>query len=212
MNPEPLIFPRGVRFVRPGEIPNGAPADAEERVAAAQDVVLTTGFVRRELSDTSRGYLAIFEANVHAPQLWQTFAGLVAALLPSVAAPIVGVAREEPELGDYTTRDAALGVLEPYADWLVNDGFLEFGCIFQEAGRTEEVFIPAPKFVRVWTNRPEVAERTLIQFGIPTVPNLLFADHFPLVRNTLPNERGEASWHAVMEALRPQLHALPEPW
>jgi hypothetical protein len=71
----------------------------------------------------------------------------------------------------YTTREAALAVLEPYREPFRHDGFLEFGIIFQLHGHTEEVFVTNVKFIRIWTNlsdkvvavlrRPSTAARTL---------------------------------------------------
>lgn len=208
--PEPLIFPRGVRYPRLDEIPGGAPSDAAARVAEAARTPVTTGFVRIERAD-ARGYTAVVEANVHASSLWTVFVALVNELLPEAAAPIVGVIDEDAVLGDYTRRDAAVGVLAPYADILVHDGFLEFGCMFQRAGRTEEVFVPSAKFLRIWTNHPERAERVLLGHGIPHVPGLRLVDEFPLVREAQPYGGSETGWYPVVEELREKLHALPEP-
>ncbi len=76
--------------------------------------------------------------------------------------------------------------LAPYADSLVHDGFLEFGCICQRAGRTEEVVVPSAKCVRIWTARPERAIAVFERRGIPHVPDLRFVDEFPLVREAQP--------------------------
>ena len=210
MHPEPLIFPRGVRFPRLDEIPGGAPSDAAARVAEAHRNPITTGFVRIDRPN-ARGYTAVVEANVHASNLWTVFVDLVNELLPDAAAPIVGMIDEDPELGDCTRRDAALSVLAPYADHLVHDGFLEFGCMFQRAGRTEEVFVPSAKFLRVWTNQPERAEQVLVRHGIPHVPGLRFIDEFPLIREPLPYGGSDSGSYDVAEELRERLHALPEP-
>ena len=192
------------------EIPGGALSNAAARIAEAQRTPITTGYVRKDL-DGREGYAAVIEANVHAPRLWRTFEVLVSALLPAVAAPIVGVFREEPVLGDYTTRDAALAALQPYADALTHDGFLEFGCIFQHAGRTDEVFVPSAKFIRIWTNAPDQAEDVLRSEGIPLMPDLRFVDEFPLVREAQPFDGQQSGWYAVVESLRGQFRQLPDP-
>src|SRR5688572_16811171 len=107
MRPEALIFPRGVRYPRIDEIPGGAPSDAAARIREAQHTPITTGFVRIDRPD-AQDYTAVVEANVHASNLWAVFADLVTELLPEAAAPIVGVIDDEPELGAYTRRDAAI--------------------------------------------------------------------------------------------------------
>lgn len=206
--PEPLIFPRGIRFPRLDEIPDGAPGDAEARMAAALIAKITPGY-KIHMGPANRGYTAVIEANVHAPQLWEVFVALCHALLPAGASPIVGQIDEQPILGDYTTREAAIDVLEPYADALANDGFLEFGCMFQLLGRTEEVFVPSAKFLRIWTNKPEVATRTLESHGIHHVPDMKFIDEFPLVREVQPFGYHKMGFEAVLEELGPKLHELP---
>lgn len=210
MHPEPLIFPRGVRYPRIDEIPGGAPSNAAARVAEAHRTPITTGFVRVDRPG-AEGYSTVVEANVHASTLWTIFADLVNELLPEAAAPIVGIIDEDPELGAYTRRAAALDVLAPYADLLVHDGFLEFGCMFQRAGRTEEVFVPSAKFLRIWTNHPERAERVLARHGVPHVPALRFIDEFPLVREAQPYGGTDSGWYPVVEELREKFRALPEP-
>src|SRR5262245_8078294 len=146
LRPEPLIFPQGVRFCRPEELPQGL-EDEERRIAEAR---LTTGY--RVHDSTKDAFLAFFEANVHAPEIWDVFGDLVRSLLPEIAAPIVGVKDDDPILGPYTDRDRALAAFEPFADSLQHDGLLEFGMIFQNQGRTEEVFVKAAKYLQIWTN------------------------------------------------------------
>ena len=209
MGPEPLILPRGVRLVRPDEIPDGAPGDWAPHVEEAHRTSITTGYTRRDV--TGEEFVAVIEANVHAPDLWRVFAALVDALLPAAAAPIAGMKDEDPILGDYTTRQAALRVLEHYQDPLVHDGFLEFGCIYQRGGLTEEVFVMAPKFMRIWTNRPERAQEVLEAHGIVQVRALRFVDEFPHVSEAQPYKGESSGWAVVLEELGIELFILPPP-
>lgn len=203
MNPEPLIFPAGVRFPREDEFPAGHESD-RERIARAR---ITTGYVRR--NHAGQGFRAFFEANVHAPRLWDAFRTLAEALLPDVAAPIVGVTDEDPILGPYTSRAAALAALEPHAHALQHDGFLEFGLIFQTAGVTEEVFVRSAKYLQVWTNHPDRSEEAFARIGLPEVPELQFIDQYPLVSESLLTPEGNAEWPDVVEQIRMAFEALP---
>jgi hypothetical protein len=139
--PEPLILPEGIRFPHLDEVPSRQ----RERIAAAR---LTTGFLGGRLDHQGSSFSDFFEANVHAPRLWNVFSDLALAILPEVASPIVGIRDEEPLYGPYTDRDAALAVFEPHVRHLVHDGFLEFGITFQHKGVTEEVFVPYAKYLR----------------------------------------------------------------
>ena len=197
------MLPRGVRFPRPDEFPGGVPD--QRRIPP----VLTTGYCLREPSG-SAGRFSLVEANVHAPQLWTVFRALTLALLPETAAPIAGIKDDEPIFGPYVAREDALAVFDPYVESLTHDGFLEFGIIFQNGERTEEVFVPSPKFLRVWTTAPVTAALVLQQHGIPEVPDLKFVDEFPMVSETLRDEGGSAGWAAVIQALQERFHAMGE--
>ena len=203
--PEPLRFPRGVRFPHPDEIPRGGPPTRALPPAPPQ---ITTGY--RVATAEGRPYSALIEANVHADRVWHTVQALSRALLPSAAAPIVGIGGEDPVLGPYTDREVALAVFEPYVDALQHDGFLEFGIIFQYQGRTEEVFVRAAKYVQVWTNRPETARRILEECGVPPVPDLQFIDEFPRVSESLCDSAGNAGWPPVLDGLRAAFATLPQ--
>jgi hypothetical protein len=157
------------------------------------------------------GYRTIIEANIHASRVWDVFRDVVRAIVPEAAAPIVGIKDDEPVLGPYTTREAALSVLEPYREPLQHDGFLEFGIIFQFRGHTEEVFVTNVKFIRVWTNLPEEVVAVLARHGIPEVPDLQFIDEYPRVSEALPFEGQTSGWFPVIEGLKTRFQTLPDP-
>ena len=119
--PEPLIFPRGVRFPRKNEVPRGN----EEALDGVSKANITTGYTRENHEE--EGFTAYFEANVHAPKIFEIFCLLASSLMPDFAAPIIGLKDEEPTFGPYSDRDSALAVFKPHADLLQNDGFIEFG-------------------------------------------------------------------------------------
>ena len=203
--PEPLRFPHGVRFPRPDELPRGSPSDALEQVARAK---ITTGYcVQDNLSGAFTSYI---EANVHADEVWKVVRELVAAILPSIAAPIIGIKDEAPTLGPYTTREAALEVFEPFVDDLQHDGLLEFGVIFQHAGGTEEVFVASVKYIKVWTSQLSLVRVVLERHGIPEVPDLEFIDEYPRVSESVGPD-GNARWPAVIEGIKTAFDTLPDP-
>jgi hypothetical protein len=202
--PEPLAFPRGVRFPRPDEIPAGSPPDALARLMGAR---ITTGYMVAR--PDGEGFTAFIEANIHADHVWRVVRALAEALLPEVAAPLVGIKDDETVLGPYTDRTAALAVFEPYVDALQHDGFLEFGVMFQYRGRTEEVFVRSVKYLQIWTSQPARACAVLEAHGIPPVPDLQFIDNFPRVSESLVREDGNAGWPDVLERLRAAFGELP---
>lgn len=204
--PEPLRLSRGVRFPRPEEIPADRQAQAAALLANAR---LTTGYAVRP--NPSQAGQAFFQANVHADQVWTVFRALAAALIPETAAPIIGLKDKPPALGHYTSRDAALAAFGPYAEPLQHDGLLEFGLVFQQQETTRQVFVRSPKYVQVWTDRPEMARAVFELYGIPEVPGLRFIDQFPRMTEPLRLADGSAASPKVFEALKTAFAVLPQP-
>jgi len=200
--PEPLIFPKGIRFARKNELPRGN-KEATERIAKAN---VTTGFVRHDKQNKS--FTSFFEANVHADNIFAVFRDLVSTLLPKVAAPIVGLKEEEPTFGPYTERDLAIKIFEPHIHELQNDGFLEFGMIFGYQGKIEEVFVKSSKYFQVWTSQPELVEQVFERNGVPLVPDLQFIDQYPMVSKSI-GKNGAAAWPGIFEAIEKAFATLP---
>jgi hypothetical protein len=178
---EALRFPRGVRLAREADLPKNKTRN--EQLARIASATITTGFVTKLTTDP--GFSAYIEVNAHADELWQVFETLASILLPETAAPLIGWKDQDPSLGHYTDKSAALAVLRSYAEILQHDGFIQFGAMFQSEGKTEEVFVKASKDIQLWTNRPEVAEQALISMRIPKVGKLQFVDEFPMVTERL---------------------------
>jgi len=204
LKPEKLIFPRGVRFPRKREIP-GDSLDALSRIANAN---ITTGYTLAVAED--KLFNTYIEANVHAPNVFEVFRQLVNALLPEVAAPLIGIKEEGPVFGPYTDRECAIGVFEPHIDLLQNDGFLEFGIVHQSERDFEEVFVASPKYFKIWTNKSDAAERILQNNNIPKCETLEFIDEYPMVSSSLDG-KGNAAWTGPFYAIQDEFPNLPKP-
>lgn len=205
MSPPRLIFPRGVRLARTDEVPAYAHAD----VARGAQANITPGFVLHPGKPPAFDVFA--EANVDAPMLWEVFDALVRALLPSVAAALIGFKDdEEPHKAHYSERDLALAEFFPYRDALANDGFLTFGMIFQHEGATEEVFVEPAKCLKIWSSRPHVIREVFAGFGIPELSELSFLDEFPRVTEQIPFEDVSPGYVRVHDALQAAFATLPE--
>lgn len=150
-----------------------------EKVAAGHRARLVAGYV---LNDTGRaGYTAYAEVNVHAPAVWHLFRDLVTGLLPEHAALLIGVKDEELHHRPYRYKVALLTALEPYGEALAGDGLLQFGLIWQRGDTTEEVFVEPAKYIKIWTNQPDVLKQILTEHGLNRAERLTFLDEFPRV-------------------------------
>jgi hypothetical protein len=199
---EALRFPRGVRLAAESDLPRNK--DRLARLARIQNANITTGFVLAASADP--GFSTYIEANVHADEVWSAFETLASLLLPDVSAPLVGWKDGEATLGPYTDRAAALAVLRAHAETLQHDGFIEFGLMFQQDGKTEEVMVKASKDMRIWTNQPTVARETLFSLGIPSVEKLEFIDEYPRVTERLV---GDPSSRETISTIIGAFQSLP---
>jgi len=174
---EALKFPRGVRLATEVEIPRSK--DKLDALARIQNANITTGFVLTTTADP--GFSTYIEANVHADEIWSAFESLAVRLLPDVSAPLIGWKDDDVTFGPYTSKSAALAVFRTHAECLQHDGFIEFGLMFQQGGKTEEVMVTGSKYLRIWTNNPTLASETLLSHGIACVDKLQFIDDYPRV-------------------------------
>ena len=201
--PEPLRFPRGVRFPRKNEVPKGN-NDVFERIAAAY---ITTGYIRND--DGGDTYSTYFEANVHADEVFAVFQKLARSVMPEIASPAIGIKGKDPIFGPYTSRKAAIEVLEEHSELLQHDGFLEFGITFQYKNRIEEIFVKSPKYFQIWTNNPDSIVQVFDECRIPFVSKLEFIDEYPMVSKSI-NKMNNAAWPAVYESVTEAFKSLPE--
>lgn len=178
--------------------------DKLNALARIKSANITTGFVLAATTDP--GFSAYIEANVHADEVWAVFETLASRLLPDVSAPLVGWKDDEPTFGPYTDKATALAVFRPRAQSLQHDGFIGFGLMFQQDGKTEEVMVKASKDLRIWTNSPVIATNTLLSLGIPAVEKLQFIDEYPRVTERLV---GDPSSEKTISAIINAFHSLP---
>jgi len=192
-----------VRFPFEEEIPG----DSRETLASVAKARITTGYVIRkaegELFDT------YIEANVHAPDVFEVFRMLVFALMPDLAAPLIGIKEDDPVLGPYTDRRRAISVFEPHVDLLQNDGFLEFGMIHQSEIAFEEIFVASPKYFKIWTNNAAAAEKILQSAGLPKCGSLEFIDEYPMVSSSV-GDNDNAEWTGPFYAIQDEFAKLSE--
>ena len=204
MKPEPLEFPRGVRFPLESEIP-GTQSDVLAKISKAR---ITTGYVVHKADGEL--FDAYIEANIHASNVFDVFRKLAFALLPDVCAPLVGIKEDEPVFGPYTDRAWALAVFEPYIESLQHDGFLEFGLIHQSEAAFEEIFVASSKYFKIWTNYLDAAQTVLHSAGIPECNELEFIDEYPMVSLSV-DDAGNAAWAGPFYAIQDEFSKLPQP-
>jgi hypothetical protein len=162
--------------------------------ARAQATTFTTGYILKETGRPK--FPAYAEVNVHAPALWPLIRDLCAALLPERAALLIGMKDGELHSCPYREKRALLAAVDPYGEALARDGFVQFAFIWQQAGVTDEIFVPPAHYLKIWTTRQAKLEAVLRTYEIPRVQTLAFLDEYPRVTET--------TYHA------PEMYTYPE--
>ncbi len=178
---QPLQLPPTVRTPRPDEVPDNP--DIRQRIEARQSANIVQGFTIQQNPTASFPYKFYAEINVDNENLWSFFKTLVLQLPPEVS--FIYGDGENPCFSKYLDKYGLLNQIEPYKTELTQDGFLEFGMIYQYETYMEEVFVKRSKFIQYWGMDEERFRNTLKDFGIYEVAGLNFIDEYPLVTEAL---------------------------
>jgi len=176
-----LKLPPTLAFPSREEVPKGYDIDLlDARRAAAQ---IEPGYVLSP-ADGDKPFAFYARCNVDTDQLWDAFEAF-SGDLPDVVGTILGFKDERPKVLPYSARADVVAQLRLYRRELTRDPFLECGLIHQAAGRTEEVFVTAAKYFRVWGNDVVRFKATAGRLGLDEIADLRFVDEFPLTSHAL---------------------------
>lgn len=199
-----LKLPSTLAFPSREEAPKSFDIDAANAHRAAARI--EPGYVLSLAEDKPFTFYA--RCNVDTDRLWDAFEAF-AADLPDVVGTILGFKDEQPELVPYSARLGVVAHLRVYRRELTRDPFLEYGLIHQFEGRTEEVFVAAAKYLRVWGNDLARFRATAARLGLDEIADLRFVDEFPLTSHALHRFEPEAlHFTEVLEDLRDRINAL----
>jgi hypothetical protein len=200
-----LKLPPTLAFPTADDLPAGTDlATADAARAAAR---IEPGYTIELLSAPSR-FTYFARCNVDNDDLFGVFEALVAKL-PEPIGTIVGPKGEEPDFLPYAARADVMRILRLYRNEIVRDPFLECGVTHQVDGKSDEVFIAAAKYLRVWGNDVAAFRRTMAGLGLEEIPDLRFVDEFPLTSQALRVvEPGALHYVDVLEELAERVRDL----
>jgi hypothetical protein len=101
-------------------------------------------------------------------------------------------------------------VLEPYGLRLAQDCFIQFGLIWQRKGRTEEVFVEPAKYLKVWTNQPDLLQQLLAEHNLRRADSLDFIDEYPRVTEPVSHPPEMYQYGELIERVLSAEGQLPE--
>lgn len=124
------------------------------------------------------------EINIDNSRLWDLLESLLS-LLPEEISFIFGHIDAEPEFSEYDYKDNILKHIQPYRTELSQDGFLEFGFIFQDEKMLTEIFLKRPKYIQFWGTSLKPFLDIMNKFSISEIEDLNFVDEYPMVTESL---------------------------
>lgn len=187
---KPLELPPTIRTARADEVttPN---EEIFKRLQAREGATIVEGYRLERNPDAGGPFRFFSEINIDNARLWDLFCALVRTL-PADVCLIYGHIDEEPAYGQYMAREDLLQKLAPYQLELAQDGFLEFGVIYQDEQQLQEVFVRRTKYLQYWGGDEALFRSVMQDFGLSEVEGLAFIDDFPLATEPLRVHRPEA--------------------
>jgi hypothetical protein len=190
-----LVFPAGVSLLTKDEL--SGPEDYRNKLwARVQSANIAPGYSLRESDDSRFSFYA--EINVDAPFIWEVFCDLCRGLLGNEAGLVMGEIDDEPRiLGDARTT-SLLGLLEPHAYQLTNDGWIQFGLVDEQENSLSEVFIAPTKHFQVWFTDVQVFRSIMKKHGLLEDDHLEFLDQYPRTTSRLPDDKVMFQYHTKL--------------
>lgn len=181
-----LIFADGVRLTAKEEIP-GPSNRREELWARVGRANIQPGYTLKTSNSAQFRYYA--EANVHAPDIWEAFAGLARAILGERGSLLLSFKDDEPAHIVEAPVQSILTALAAHTDQLVHDGYIQFGIIAQTETTISEVLVAPTKHFKIWFSDERAFAAQMVARGLVRAERLEFLDEYPHVTTRLPNDR-----------------------
>lgn len=197
-----LELPPTIRTARADEVttPN---EEILKRLKAREEAPIVEGYTLQQNPSAGAPFRFFSEINIDNSRLWDLFSALVQ-ILPAEVCLLYGhIDDEQPAYGRYLPKEDLLASLHTYRLELTQDGFLEFGVIYQDEEQLQEVFVKKAKYLQFWGVNEAPFRQVMQAFGLTEIEGLSFIDDFPLATEPLVAHRPEArDTEAVLKALQ----------
>lgn len=188
---KPLELPPTIRTARADEVttPN---EEILKRLKAREEASIVEGYRLQQNPSADAPFRFFSEINIDNSRLWDLFRALVETM-PAEVCPLYGhIDDEQPAYGQYMPKQGVLESLDRYQLELTQDGFLEFGVIYQDEEGLQEVFVKKAKYLQYWGVNEASFQKVMQAFGLREMEVLHFIDDFPLATEPLKMHHPEA--------------------
>ena len=175
----------GIRIPDKSEIP--ATYDFEKIAFDRNNSKIEQGYSVKS-SGSGFDYSDYFEVNIHIDQLWDFFWSLTDEIIADDCYCVFGIKDSDYYLSSYFNKNFIKENLEKYRYSLTEDGFLAFGLACQNENGFNEILVESFKYIKIWSNKPDLIKKVLSFHHIEYLPDIAFIDQFPVVSLSLADE------------------------
>ncbi len=177
-----LELPATIRAVRPEEAP--AQQNILDRIAEGKNARIEEGYIIKMADDDTLPFTFFSEININNSRLFALLLRLLEPF-PDMVSLIFNHIDNEPHYSEYRAKTEVLGIIKPYELELSQDGFLEFGLIYQDQTQLLEVFVKRAKYLQFWGSDMDAFLDVMNEFGLHHIADLNFMDEYPMVTEVL---------------------------
>jgi len=177
-----LELPITIRTARIDEVPYS------DKVAAAilkrNDAKIVEGYTLKQNSTHDLPFKFYCEINIDNPKLWTLF-NVLLFTFPDEVSFIFSHIDEEALYSEYLDKTEVLSKITKYETELTQDGFIEFGIIYQDENLLIEIFVDRTKYIKYWGADQKTFQNIMVEFNLNQIDDLNFIDEFPLATEAL---------------------------
>ena len=184
-----LELPPTIRQPLPNELPNND--EVKELMKKRSVANIVEGYKIIPNTTHPEPFTFYAEININNSRLWDLFIAL-SKILPDHIGTIYNLYEEKPFYGPYYPKQEIINLFTQYKLELTQDGFLEFGIIFNTKDKLEEIFIPEAKYIKFWGVNEASFRQTMNNFNLNEIRDINFIDQFPKVIESLSMKNNNA--------------------
>lgn len=179
---KPLQLSPTIRTARVDELPRSQ--ETEDRIKQRQSANIVEGFTVKLNPQGDLPFKFFCEINIDNARLWRLLQAFLMQF-PHEISLLFSHIDEEPTYSPYMDKLEILRILAPYEIELTQDGFLQFGIIYQDEEYLEEFFVMQAKYIQYWGMDYDKFSKIMDDFSLCKTDDLNFIDQFPMATESL---------------------------
>ncbi|MES2486860.1 MAG: hypothetical protein V4581_13055 [Bacteroidota bacterium] len=184
-----LELPVTIRLATKDDVPNET--EILSNIIKGEGANIVEGYIIHQNNSHDLPFNFFSEININNSRVWDLFDALIKGF-PSVACLVYGHIDADPFYSKYIDKSLILEKTSQYKKELSQDGFLEFGMLYQDDDKLIEVFVKKAKYIQYWGTNESFFIKVMNDFALQYTEEINFVDEFPVVTESLSLYDSEA--------------------